>query len=85
MEFEEIRAGIRAQDESGALFERAKNCACEYMDGLDRGRVYPDGAALAALAAFDEPLGDAPSDPLEMLEALHSVGSKAAVAQSGGR
>ena len=85
MDFEGLKAGIREQLSSKALFEQAKAFAFEYMDNLEHGRVYPNDGAIAALDAFDEPMPDAPSDPSEILNFLHRVGSKAAVSQSGGR
>ena len=85
MRFDELKEALRAQLADKALFEQAKAGAYSYLDGLDRGRVYPDGEAVAALEAFDEPMPEGPSDPSRILDALQRVGSKAAVSQSGGR
>lgn len=85
MRFDGIRRELGEQLASGALFERATVYARAYLDGLESSRVTPDGAAVAALDALEEPLPQGPSEPLEMLDALHRIGSAAAVAQSGGR
>ena len=59
--------------------------ALEYAASIDDRRVAPDAHALAALAAFDEPLPDVGRDELETLRLLHDVGSPATVASTGGR
>ena len=65
--------------------EQAKESAYAYIDGLEGSRVFPDDAAVAALEAFGGPMPEEPSEPSAILDALHRVGSKAAVSQSGGR
>jgi glutamate/tyrosine decarboxylase-like PLP-dependent enzyme len=67
------------------LFEQAKNQATEYMEGVFDRPVFPTAAALAGLAAFDEPLPAGPCEPAAMLRQLHQNGSKATVASTGGR
>ena len=57
--------------------------ALEYAASVDGRRVAPDGQAVAALAAFDEPLPDVGRDELETLRLLHDVGSPATVASTG--
>ncbi len=59
--------------------------ALEYAASIDGRRVAPDGQAVAALAAFDEPLPDVGRDELETLQLLHDVGSPATVASTGAR
>jgi len=68
-----------------ALFEQARNQACEYMDGARDQPVYPAPEALAGLAAFDEPLPGGPCEPSAMLRLLHRSGSPATTASTGGR
>ena len=85
MQFDELKEALREQLATKALFEQAKASAYSYLDGLEHSRVYPDDAAVAALEAFDEPMPEGPSDPSAILDALHNVGSKAAVSQSGGQ
>ena len=85
MRFEDLKREIGDQLMNGILFEKAKEYAEEYIRDLGRGRVSPDEAAISALGAFDEPLPAEPSDPEEMLDALHEIGARATVAQSGGR
>ena len=85
MRFEDLKREIGEQVTNGALFEKAKGYAEEYIRGLGRGRVSPDDAAVSALGAFDEPLPTEPSNPDEILDVLHEIGTRATVAQSGGR
>ena len=85
MLFEDLKAEIWEQVASGVLFEKAKGYGEAYIQSLGRGRVSPDGAAVAELTAFDEPLPEGPGDPEAMLDALHEIGVKATVEQSGGR
>lgn len=56
-----------------------------YLEGLGTRRVYPDTDALDGLSAFDEPLPDGPTDPLEVLDRLDRFGGPATVASAGGR
>jgi glutamate/tyrosine decarboxylase-like PLP-dependent enzyme len=67
------------------LLRQALGYAEDYVAGIGTKRVWPDQAAIAGLAAFDEALPEAPSSPEEMLELLHRNGSPATVAQTGGR
>ncbi len=85
MPFSSIREIVRAQLASKELYEQARTYAFDYIDNLEKSRVYPDESAIAALESFDEPLPEGPSDPALMLEKLHTIGSKATAAQSGGR
>jgi len=74
-----------AQVADPGLFELAKSQACEYMEGAAGRRVFPSEAALAGLAAFDEPLPPGPCAPEAMLCQLHEAGSPGTVASTGGR
>ena len=65
------------------MLHAASAAALEYAASVDGRRVAPDGQALAALAAFDEPLPDVGRDELETLQLLHDVGSPATVATTG--
>lgn len=86
MPFSSLKEQVQSQLASKSLYEQAKAYAFEYIDNLEKSRVYPDEDAIAALQAFDEPLPEKPSDdPHSLLETLHKVGAKATVAQSGGR
>jgi glutamate/tyrosine decarboxylase-like PLP-dependent enzyme len=67
------------------LFEKAKQHALDYMDGANSRRVFPSKDALARLAEFDEKLPDDGTDPGHVLDMLHTIGSPATVAQTGGR
>jgi glutamate/tyrosine decarboxylase-like PLP-dependent enzyme len=65
------------------LLEAAAEQAIAYATTVDQRPVAPDEAALAGLAAFDEPLPDRGSDPAEVLRLLDTVGSPATVANTG--
>jgi len=67
------------------LFQRAMEHALDYMQAAAGRRVFPNDEAVARLSAFDEELPEGPADPREVLDALHSLGSPATVAQTGGR
>jgi glutamate/tyrosine decarboxylase-like PLP-dependent enzyme len=71
--------------EAGRLLADAADRARRYLAGLDQRPVGPDGAALSALASFDEPLPEEPGDPAATLALLDEVGSPATVASTGGR
>ncbi|HUB21311.1 MAG TPA: pyridoxal-dependent decarboxylase [Streptosporangiaceae bacterium] len=68
-----------------ALLADAAVRAGRYLDGLDARPVAPDGAALAGLDRFDEPLPEVPGDPGATLALLDEAGSAATVASAGGR
>ena len=59
--------------------------AGRYLAGLDERAVAPDGAALAGLARFDEPLPEVAGDPAATLALVDGAGSAATVASAGGR
>jgi len=62
---------------------RTAAMAAEYVSSIDDRRVAPDDTALAALAAFDEPLSDHGIDTAATLQLLHEYGSPATVASTG--
>jgi glutamate/tyrosine decarboxylase-like PLP-dependent enzyme len=72
-------------NELASLLHNAATRSATYLAGLQDRSVAPTVEALAALAAFDEPLPAKPSDPAATLELLDRVGSPATVATAGGR
>jgi glutamate/tyrosine decarboxylase-like PLP-dependent enzyme len=68
-----------------ALLQSAANRAMLYLDGLSERGVAPTPAAVAAVAAFDEPMPELPGDPAETLALLDRVGSPATMAMAGSR
>ncbi|MFB9385615.1 pyridoxal phosphate-dependent decarboxylase family protein [Pseudonocardia petroleophila] len=74
-----------APDPVRALLRAAADGAAEYAAGVDARRVAPDPAALAGLAAFDEPLPEVGVDPLATLRLLDGAGGPATVASTGAR
>lgn len=63
----------------------AAGFAREYIEAIGTMRVFPKEEDIAALSIFDSPLSDAPTNISEILNKLHQFGSKATVAQTGGR
>jgi glutamate/tyrosine decarboxylase-like PLP-dependent enzyme len=76
---------LRQDVGNGDLFEKAKEYALEYMRAAAKRRVYPPNEAVEKLAAFEEALPEGSTDPRDVLDMLHTVGSPATVAQTGGR
>ncbi len=67
------------------ILEQAKDYAFDYMKSIPDRSVYPDEDALDGLRIFREPLQSEAGNPYEILARLHSFGSPATVAQTGGR
>jgi glutamate/tyrosine decarboxylase-like PLP-dependent enzyme len=67
------------------LFKQAQGHALSYLDEVQNQRVFPDEQTLATLSVFDEDLPVQSFAASEILELLHTVGSKATVAQNAGR
>lgn len=63
----------------------AHELAEDYIDNVDNMRVYPDDAAISNLSKFDESLPALPASTRDILNQLGKYGSKATVAQTGGR
>jgi glutamate/tyrosine decarboxylase-like PLP-dependent enzyme len=59
--------------------------ALRYLDAIDHRGVAPANEALAGLAAFHEPLPDAPTDPAGIIALLDEYGSPATMAMAGRR
>jgi glutamate/tyrosine decarboxylase-like PLP-dependent enzyme len=76
---------LLAGAEIRALLADVAARAGNYLAGLDERPVGPDGAALAGLARFDEPLPEATGDAAATLALLDEAGSAATVASAGGR
>src|SRR5512135_3168048 len=67
------------------LLQDAADRSARYLAGIGERRVAPDAAAVEALAAFDRPFPEGPTDPAEVLRQLDAVGSPGTVATTGGR
>ena len=67
------------------LLSEADRRAADYLRQAGDMPVFPDAAAQAALAAFDEPLPEDPSDPAETLRLLDELGSPATSVSNGPR
>ncbi|KUZ69216.1 pyridoxal-dependent decarboxylase [Burkholderia ubonensis] len=66
-----------------ALLADADRRAHAYLTSVDTRRVFPDAAALANLAAFDEPLPAHGKPADDVLRLLDGAGSPATVASNG--
>jgi glutamate/tyrosine decarboxylase-like PLP-dependent enzyme len=64
-----------------AAEERSRN----YLRGIDKRRVYPSEAEIAALAQFREPFPESPSEATAIVRLLDEIGSPATVTTTGGR
>jgi glutamate/tyrosine decarboxylase-like PLP-dependent enzyme len=74
-----------SDDSTAPLLRDAAERSIAYLAGLAERCVMPDEAAMAGLAAFDEPFPPSPCDPQATLELLDRAGSPATVASAGGR
>ncbi len=63
----------------------ASSLAKRYLESLQTRRVFPTEEAIAGLDALDIDLPSDPTDPNEVVSALHTHGSPAAVASAGPR
>lgn len=82
MAIEADEHGLSKRDE---LLQQAAERARRYVQGIGDRRVSPTGTDLDRLAEFREPFPNMPSDPVEILEKLHEIGSRATMATTGGR
>ena len=67
------------------LLETTAARARAYLAAIHERNVAPTDEALANLAQFDEPFGEAPVDPADVIAMLDDYGSPATVANAGGR
>jgi glutamate/tyrosine decarboxylase-like PLP-dependent enzyme len=74
-----------SRDADAAVLRAASTMALRYAASVDDRRVAPGPDALAALAAFDEPLPESGLDAVATLALLDEAGSPATVATTGSR
>lgn len=80
-----LQQHLFAQSADQALFEQAAAYAVDYMRGVRDREVTPTGDATGGLRVFGEKLPDAPCGGGEIIRLLHTHGSPATVATTGGR
>ena len=68
-----------------SIFDLARHHAFEYIDGIDQMDVFPSDENLKNLAFFDHVLQRQPGNAEEIISSLHTYGSPATTAQTGGR
>ncbi|MBD2796207.1 aspartate aminotransferase family protein [Xenorhabdus sp. 18] len=73
------------RDASLSAVKVANKIAYRYVSEVRNQRVFPDADALAGLQHFDKPLPITGIDCQQVLEQLHTYGSPATVATTGGR
>jgi hypothetical protein len=59
------------------VVRRAADLARAYVTAIDGRDATPTAGAVAALAAFDEPLPDGPGDAVATIELLAAIGGPA--------
>ncbi|NRB53298.1 MAG: aspartate aminotransferase family protein [Saprospiraceae bacterium] len=67
------------------IFDKARNFAYDYIDGIDEMQVFPTKQSLENLKVFDEALPEQSGSALAVLGQLHQYGGPATIAQTGGR
>ena len=82
---DDLRQRLQAEMASGEAFARAAEHGRSYLQQAPGRRVAPADFAVDELERLREPLPDSPTDPVEVVDHLHRVGSPATVAQVGGR
>lgn len=78
-----IRVGQRHVSENA--LQAASERAYEYLRAAGERRVSASAEAVEALARFREPFPEGPSDPVEVIAVLDTLGSPATVATTGRR
>ena len=78
-----IRVGQRHVSES--VLQAASERAYQYLRAAGERRVSASAEAVEALARFREPFPEGPSDPVEVIAVLDTLGSPATVATTGRR
>ena len=63
----------------------AYKAALEYTGSINKRRVFPGEAEIRGLSSFEEKLSENPVETSEIINQLHTYGSPATVAQTGGR
>ena len=59
--------------------------AVDYLSGVEERSPFPRQEDLVRMEELEEPLPQCPTDPSEVIELLHRIGSPATNAQNGGR
>ena len=80
-----IQKKMASELKSKELFEQARQYAYEYIDGIHEMGVSPSEEHIKNLSHFDEVLPNQSTPAKEILQQLHTYGSPATMAQTGGR
>ena len=80
-----MQTGLNELTKRDELLRRAAEAAREYAQTIGERRVAPAEKDRNGLKKFRESFPAAASDPMEILEQLHELGSPATVATTGGR
>ncbi len=80
----QVERALGMADLQGLLGDAARR-AVSYLEGLPSRPVTPTADAVRALVRLDEPLPESPTDAMEVLDLMDSVGSPATMAMAGPR
>jgi len=80
-----IHDGMFKDFQDKKVFEKAKEYAFAYIDGIDKMPVTPTTESQALLSNFDESLPDQSSTAIEVLDFIQQYGGPNTAAQIGGR
>ena len=80
-----LRKKMQTERSAKEIFEQATKYAFDYSDNVERRSVFPSEKAIEDLSLFDEDMPNFNGDASQILEQLHTIGSPASVAQTGGR
>lgn len=80
-----LQAKMSQELQAKQLFERARQHAYAYIDGIDQMDVFPSDQNLENMEAFDEALPEESGSAIAVLDHLNQYGGPATIAQTGGR
>jgi glutamate/tyrosine decarboxylase-like PLP-dependent enzyme len=81
----DLQTEMKRQLMTKELFEQAKVFAYDYVSNVQEMAVSPSESSRSGMKIFDEPMPEDPSGPGDVLDMLHTYGSKNTVAQTGGK
>lgn len=81
----EIQKQMFEELQSKETFEKARTYAYDYIDGIEKMKVFPSEESLKLLQNFEEKMPLNSSSALNILKQLNEFGSPNTTAQTGGR
>ncbi len=80
-----LQQQMKQELKSKELFDQVRSHAFEYIDGVETMDVFPSESNLEGLTNFDESLQQNSIAATQVIDQLHSFGSPATVAHTGGK